>query len=250
MFTRFILLAAFLAPALVQAETTTTLTSGLDYSSGNYGTSNTTTILYVPVTLKAQFDYSYIKLTVPYISISSIGGVVAGMGPIKKNIGTKVTTNSGLGDTVLTAGYTVYETEQLALDAVGNIKFGTADAAKNLGTGENDYSVQLDGFYTIDKLTWLATAGYKIIGVPPGASLHNVVYGTLGASKKTSDISTAGVLLNAAQSSSDFAPGPLDVTFFVSKKFNKTSKIQLGLLKGFSDASPDLGMNIMITGTL
>lgn len=249
MLKKIILLALLMAAVPARAESITTITSGLDYSSGNYGTSDTTTILYVPVTLKTQFDYSYIKLTLPYISVSSIGGVVQGIGPIKKG-GTKVTTNSGLGDAVLSAGYTAYETEQIALDAVANIKFGTADAAKNLGTGENDYSAQLDGFYTVNKLTWFATAGYKVVGVPPGASLHNIFYGSAGASRKFSDVASGGVMLNAAQSSSDVAPGPLDVTFFIVKKFNQTSKVQLGLLKGLSDASPDIGISIMITGTL
>lgn len=247
---RIFLLALLLLASAARAETTTMLSTGFDYSTGNYGTSSTTSILYIPVTLKMLFDNSYVKLTVPYVSISSEGDVVVGVGPVKKKTSTKVTTNSGLGDVVATAGYTVYENEQLALDAVANIKFGTADASQNLGTGENDYSAQLDGFYTIGKLTWFATAGYKILGSPAGASLHNIAYGTLGASQALSDVTSAGAMLNAAQASSDVTSGPLDVTVYVAKKTSKTTKVQFALLKGFSDASPDVGINVMFTGTL
>ncbi len=250
MTTRIFLPALLFASFAAQAETITTLTTGLDYSSGNYGTSTSTTILYIPVILKAQFDYSYLKLTVPYISVSSVGGVVAGIGPIKKTASTKVTTNSGLGDIIATAGYTLYETQQLALDIAGNIKFGTADAGQNLGTGQNDYSAQLDGFYSIDKTTWFATGGYKIVGKPEGINLNNIFYGTLGGSQKLSETTSAGAMVNAAQSSSDAAPGTLDITAFASKKFSKTQKVQLGVLLGLSDASPDLGMSLMVSGEL
>lgn len=247
---RLFLPALLLLTFAAQAETTTTITTGLDYSTGNYGTGTSTTILYIPVALKVQFDYSYLKLTVPYISVTSVGGVVAGIGPIKKTANTKTTTNSGLGDVVATAGYTVYETQQLALDIAGNIKFGTADAGQNLGTGQNDYSAQLDGFYSVDKTTWFATGGYKIVGKPEGANLNNIFYGTLGGSKKLSDATSAGAMLNAAQSSSDAAPGALDFTLFASKKFNKTKKLQLGILMGLSAASPDLGVSAMVSGDL
>jgi hypothetical protein len=250
MMARLFLLALLLTGFTVRAETTTTIATGLDYSTGNYGTSTSTTIVYIPVILKAQFDYSYLKLTVPYISVSSAGGVVSGIGPIKKTVSTKVTTNSGLGDVVATAGYTVYETQQLALDIAGNIKFGTADAAQNLGTGKNDYSAQLDGFYTIDMLTWFATGGYKIVGEPEGTNLNNIFYVTLGGSRKLSEATSAGAMLNAAQSSSDAAAAPLDLTFFASSKFNKTNRVQFGFLMGLSDASPDLGLNVMVSGSL
>ncbi len=242
--------AVLLASTSIRAESLTTLTSGFDYSTGKYGTNSETTILYVPVTLKVLYDYAYFKLTIPYISVTSVGGVVAGIGPVKKTVTTKITTNSGLGDIVATAGYTVFENDTFALDTVANIKFGTADAGQSLGTGENDYSAQLDGFYTAGKQTWFATAGYKVIGVPAGTSLHNIFYGTLGASQKLNDEASAGAMLNAAQSSSDVTAGPLDVTVYYSKKTSKTGKVQFAVLKGFSDGSPDVGINVMFTGTM
>ncbi len=82
------------------------------------------------------------------------------------------------------------------LDVVGNIKFGTADANKNLGTGENDYSAQLDGYYTFSKTTLFATAGYKVLGAPTGVSLNNIAYGTLGISQKNRDKTSAGLMLD------------------------------------------------------
>ena len=250
MLTRIIPLAllAISAPAL--AESSTSLTTGFDYSTGKYGGSTSTNILYVPVTGKMQFDTFFLKLTVPYISVSSAGDVVRGIGKVKTTTTTRTTTQSGLGDVVASAGYTVFETNDLMLDLVGKIKFGTADASKNLGTGENDYSAQMDAYHTLQKTTLFATAGYKVIGAPVGVSVNNIAFGTLGFSRKTSDAISVGAMLDAAQASSDLSPGTREVSVFVSHKINSTLKAQAYLLKGLSDSSPDLGGGIMLTGTL
>jgi len=248
MFTRIMALALCAVVTPVWAETSGSLTTGFDYSTGKYGGSTSTNVLYVPVTGKFYSDNLTLKLTVPYISVSSVGNVVRGMGPVRTATSTRTTTQSGLGDIIASAGYTVFENESLMLDVVGNIKFGTADANKNLGTGENDYSTQLDGYYTVSKTTLFATAGYKVIGAPAGITVNNIAYGTLGASQKTGDTSSAGLMLDAAQPISDLSPGTRELTVFVSNRISSTLKIQANLMKGFSDGSPDYGGGLMFTG--
>lgn len=249
MFKKLFWLALLLSPQ-AWAETTRTLTTGIDYSTGTYGGTSSTDIIYVPVTGKIQADYGYLKLTIPYISISSTGSVVRGVGKIKTVSSTRVTTQSGLGDIIATAGYTFFENDTLLFDLAGNIKFATADAAKNLGTGENDYSVQIDGFHTLEKTTTFATVGYKIVGAPAGVNVNNIVYTTLGLSQKYSDKSNFGALLDAAQSSSELSPGTRELSVFASHKLSNTLKAQASLMKGFSASSADFGGSFMLTGTL
>lgn len=241
-------LLAIASPAW--AEATGSLTTGFDYSTGKYGGTTSTNILYIPVTGKIEFDNLFFKLTVPYISVTSAGtAVIKGIGPIKVGGGTKTTTQSGLGDVIASAGYILVENESFLLDVVGNIKFGTADANKNLGTGENDYSAQLDGYYTVHKTTLFATAGYKVLGAPAGITLNNIAYGTLGFSQKTGDKTSAGLMLDAAQNSSELYSGTRELTVFIANKITSTSKIQAYLLKGFSDSSPEYGGGLMLTGS-
>lgn len=253
MLQKLIAFCLLLISSVAWAEGTTSLTTGFDYSSGKFGGTTSTNILYIPVIGRYQTDDYYLRLTVPYLSISSVGTVIRGVGTVRKPrtvTSTEIITQSGLGDVTTSAGYTVFETDELMVDLVGGIKFGTADASKNLGTGENDYSSQLDGFYTIRKTTLFATAGYRVIGVPAGLNLRNVAYGTLGFSQKTSDKTSAGVTLDTAQSINAINPSSRELSFFVSNKLNKTSKIQASFLKGLSDNSPDFGFSMMITGTI
>lgn len=232
------------------ADTTTSLSAGFDFTSGKYGGTTSTNIIYIPVTGKVQFEDLYLKLTVPYIRVSSEGtGVVRGMGKVKTSTSTTTTTQSGLGDVIFSAGYNFYENDKLALDLVGNVKFGTADPVKDLGTGKNDYSAQIDGFYTIKATALFATAGYKIIGAPAGVSVNNIAYGTVGVSQKLGEKTSAGVALDAAQGSSEFSPGTREASVFVSNKISKNKKIQASVMKGFSDGSPDFGFGASVTGT-
>ena len=65
MLRKLIVMATLLASATAWAETTTSLTTGFDYSTGNYGSTTSTSILYIPVTAKYQTDDYYLKLTIP-----------------------------------------------------------------------------------------------------------------------------------------------------------------------------------------
>jgi len=248
MLTRIMAIALLVISLPASAEFTSSLSTGFDYSTGKYGGTTSTDILYIPVTGKFQSDDLFLKLTVPYISVTSANGVVRGIGKFKTATTTRSTTRSGLGDIIASAGYTVLESDSLMLDIVGNIKFGTADAGKNLGTGENDYSAQLDGYYTLSKTTMFATAGYKVMGAPAGITVNNIAYGTLGVSQKTGEKGSAGLMLDVSQSSSELSPGIRELSVFVSKKISKTLKAQANLMKGFSDSSPDYGGGLMFTG--
>lgn len=231
------------------ADDQMSLGTGFNYSSGKYGNAKPTDILYIPVTGKYESDNLTLKLTVPYISITGPGGVVMGMGRFgRATARTTTTTNSGLGDITTSAGYNVYSADSLAFDLVGNIKFGTADANKGLGTGKNDYSAQVDGYYTRNRTTFFGTVGYKIYGSPAVVSLNNEPYGTIGASQKLGNITSAGIMLDVAKSPSQFGADQREVTAFVSQKITANIKVQANALKGFSDGSPDTGFGAMITG--
>lgn len=229
------------------------LGTGFDFSTGKYGGTKAVNILYIPVTATYETGDWTLKLTVPYLMISGAGaGVLPGLGRTgRASTGKTVTTvHAGLGDVVASAGYEFYDARNLTLDLVGKVKFGTADRNRGLGTGMNDYSAQVDGAYVVDKTTLFATAGYKIVGSPPGLPLNNVAFGTIGAAHKLGDGATAGAMLDVAQSPSAAGAAPRTVTAYLSRKIGHSARFQPYVVKGFSDGSPAFGVGAMITGTL
>lgn len=272
-------LAAVSAAALAD-DARLSLGMGVDYSTGKYGNAESTSILYVPVTGKYESGDWTLKLVVPYISVSGPGGVIMGFGnlpagnanspafglPARSNGKGKAvgrggggvnvssspaaptSTQSGLGDVVASAGYTFYSGDALSVDAVGKVKFGTADANKGLGTGKNDYSAELDGYYLVAKgTTLMAMAGYKIVGSPAGIALNNVPYGMAGVDRKIGEVSNAGLMYNMVGSVSSAIPDQKDVMLYATQKLSSGLKMQAYLTKGFTRSTPDYGGGLVAT---
>ncbi len=227
-----------------------TLTTGIDYSTGKYGTTSATDIYYVPVTAKYEFGRTTLKATVPYLRITS------GAGPR--------TTADGPGDVVTSLAYSVFEKPRgnLLLDVLGKIKWGTADAGKGLGNGKNAYSLQLDAYYLAGALTPFATLGYRVPEDPPGVVLENAWFGTLGLGYKISSVNSAGFMWDLRQASRSAGGGAVvdadgrpasslasnDATLYWVHKFTPDYKIQVYTSRGFSDASAGHGFGMMISG--
>ncbi|MHB1231787.1 MAG: hypothetical protein ACYCZQ_04275 [Burkholderiales bacterium] len=242
-----IFLGTFFIPAAHAANFS--LTSGLDYSSGKYGGTQSTEILYVPLTGKYEMDRWTFKLTVPYIRITGPGGVTRDIGGFKTS-GTTRTTASGLGDVVAAATYNVYDSggaNAWLIDLTGKVKFGTADETKGLGTGKNDYAAQADIYKIFDQFTAFGTLGYRLLGSPAGIHLDNVAYGSLGGSYKFSQQTSGGLILDLRQKAFASGAPQRELTAFVTHKLNQTWKAQSYIVKGFADGSPDWGAGAMLT---
>jgi len=216
------------------------LATGPYYSTGNYGNTQSTEILYVPLDFKYRHGPLSLGLTVPYIRITGPSNVLRGIG----RVGTATTrrgTESGLGDVLVSARYHVYYNPDsgVLLDLTGKVKFGTADADRALGTGENDYIVQGNLYRTLGAWTPYAGLGYKVLGRSSRFRLRNVVYGSLGLSYKLTHDTDLGGSFYLVQKSSTTGSNKKQLTLYASHALNKTWKLQAYAIKGFTDGTPD-----------
>lgn len=225
------------------------LSTGFDYSSGKYGGNTTTDILYIPVIGKYETGRWIFKLTVPYVRITGPGNVVRDIGQFKTITTATRTTQSGLGDVVAAATYNVYAggPSDPIVDLTGKVKFGTADENKGLGTGENDYAAQVDIYKGFDKLTAFGSVGYKVLGSPPGFTLNNVWYGSLGGAYQLTQKTSSGLIMDLRQKASPAGAPQRELTAYVSHKIDKTWKAQGYVVKGFADGSPDWGAGATVS---
>mgnify|MGYP003633626667 CR=1 FL=1 len=251
----FIVLLA-LASTGVNAQSgdaTFKLSTGIDYTSGDYGGTDDIEDTYIPVTGSVDYGRFGFRLTVPYLSFRAPSGTVItdpGGQPVPGSGST--ITESGLGDIIgsVTLYDVIYNRDLgIALDITGKIKFATADEDKGLGTGEHDYSVQADLYKYIDQFTLLASAGYKFRGDPDGVDLENVLMGSLGGIYKFTPQTRGGLIYDYRESA--FASGdPIqELTGFVSQRINDEWRVQVYALTGFSDSSPDFGGGVLIKRT-
>lgn len=244
---------AAMAGAAHAAENQVTLTTGLDYSTGSYGGTSDTDILYIPVVGKYETGPWTLKLTVPYIRITApSGGTVVSVDAngrmLRRSVGPR-TTNSGMGDVVAGASYNILNdsASKTAVDITGKVKFGTADQAKGLGTGETDYALQADVYKTYGQTTALATLGYRVMGDPAGIPLKDVWYGSVGGAYKFSPETSGGLVLDLRQPTTSTGEQMRELTAYVTQKLGGPYKLQGYVVTGLTDASPDWGMGAMIS---
>ena len=90
--------------------------------------------------------------------------------------------------------------EQLGFDLTGKIKFGTASESQGLGTGKNDYTLELDAYKPVsDHAIGFAGLGYKKMGDPRGTNLRNVWLGSIGVSYKINPLTNLGIMADYRQ---------------------------------------------------
>lgn len=240
-------LAMTATPALA-SETSFRLSTGFEYITGTYGGAEDIEESYVPLTFNMSTSRIGVSVSIPYLSVTGPAGTVTD-GQTVPGTG-ETTTESGLGD--ITANMTIYdvyynENLDFALDITGSVKLGTADFDKGLGTGENDYSLYLDGYKWFEGFTLLGSIGYGWRGEPEGVDLNNVLKGSLGASWPAGTRSTLGFIFDYRESALEGHDDIQEVMAFGSIELSEYWYLQLYGFTGFTDSSADWGGGFTIT---
>lgn len=223
------------------------LSSGIDYSSGQYGEPAATEVTYIPFTGKYETERWILKLTVPYISISGPGNVIPNIGQAV-NASNAVRTDAGLGDIVASTSYSLVNSKRSGtiVDITGKVKFGTADKFKGLGSGANDYAGETSIYKIMNSLSVFTTLGYKVYGQALGYTLNDVFYGSLGISKKIGEQTSTGLIYDYRQATSTWGDPQQIWTVFLNRKINTKWKVQTYIFAGSGNSSPDYGGGAML----
>jgi hypothetical protein len=228
-----------------------TLSTGLDYSSGAYGKSETTEVSTVYLAAKYDTERWMGALYVPFLRVSGPASVV-GLGPdaiVLPGTSGGRRRAQGLGDIVASATYkTVTDPgAPLLLDLGAKIKFGTADEGEGLGTGKNDYSVQADVVKPVGPVSAFAMLGYRWYGDPPGLELRNAFFGSVGAAWRDGSGTTLGASYDFRQPTVDGGARVSEVILFFAHPLGPQWRAQLYFIRGFTDASPDAGVGAVLS---
>ena len=230
------------------------LSTGIEYSSGRYGGTDDIEELYVPFTLRAGFERVGLRLTVPWLSVTAPEDTVItdpGTEPLPG--GGATVTESGLGDVVgALTFYDLYVSDNahFIVDATGKIKFGTADETTGLGTGENDYTLQLDAYRFFDRLSLQGTAGYRLRGDPPGIDLNDVFLASIGGAYLASANAIVGVYYDYRESAIGGTEDVQEVSGFASFRLGRAWRMELYAFTGLTDSSTDFGGGILFSTDL
>ncbi len=243
---------------------------GGDYSSGTYGQPTRTTIWDAALSAGFKGDLWSFRITAPYLHVSGPSNVIPGIGAVKNTNplarglrrilgpGGVVQppaqavsgTASGMGD--VTAQATLHAlkraSSQFELDVTGRVQFGTADANKGLGTGQNNYGIEVDAYKGISRsLTAFGGVGYTDLGSSSYIQLRNVVSANAGLNASLDANDSAGIYVFYQQRPTPEGYARGDATLYYNHKIDHSWSLQGYMLGGFLKGSPDYGIGASVT---
>lgn len=251
-------------PVPASADSTTEFSLGYDYSSGDYGQNVTTEIEVLPASLAVSEGPWRVEITVPYIRVSGNGSVVPGAGsPMvldsfkagrfggsgggSVSSSKSTTTHGGLGDIAVSAGYALMPADGSFYEISGKLKFGTADENEGLGTGENDFALQLDGVVGAGTVSPYFTLGYLVTGDSGAVSFRDVPYGSVGLMFHLGKNATVGTGYDYRASTVRGSDDQQQLDAFLDWKLAPSLSASVSALAGFTDSSPDYGASARLT---
>jgi len=154
-----------------------------------------------------------------------------------------IVSESGAGDTIISLGYTVAQKNPgaMLLSLGSRIKLATADPAKNLGTGENDYTLQVDGYYGHSGFAPFYTVGYIFVGDTEEIAYKNISYASTGFILPVTEIFTTQLVYDYRTPSIDGAESFQQISLAIDWKSSGNWSGNIVMLTGLTDAAPDIG---------
>tara|TARA_Y100001933_G_scaffold131604_1_gene131203 strand:- start:1750 stop:2505 length:756 start_codon:yes stop_codon:yes gene_type:complete len=242
---------ALAAPALAAPRAGVSV--GAEFRTGDYGLGGADIDdYYLPVTVDLSSDKLIFRATVPYARVEGPEGSVLVSDTVLPGQGPRIT-GSGIGDVI--ASLTVQDVfvnpnGDLAVDLTGTVKLGTADDDKGLGTGETDYSAQLDVYRFLDRVTLFATFGYKVRGEPPGIDLEDTWFMSFGGARHLSERTSVGASLGYRPEVVSSGDAASEAVVYVARQLSSRTRVSGHVMVGLAEASADWGLGVQVHWSL
>ena len=257
--------ASIVAGAGAASAQTVQIGVGAEYSTGTYGGTDETSIYEVPITFRVRAgDWSF-RARVPFASIEGPGGVVPGGpddnggdrsgpgggddeddDPIENDLGEVIggVNSSGLADISLSATWSQSIGDDNYLDLTGRVTLPTGVVAKDLGTGETDFTMLAECGHDFDGAGIYAFGGYKFRG---GATREDGAQFGAGGYFRPLDGVVAGVDAGWSESSINGLDQSADLTAYSSFTLSPDWRMSVYALTGLTDNAPDFGAGLRLT---
>lgn len=222
------------------------IATGADYSVGDYGAPDDTTVWSVPVDLKYTAGSFRIQASLPWVRVKGPGQIVGGV--IVSAPGGVVTSRSGLGDLNLSAAYALTRDEGAMpmIELGGSVKVPTAKTT--IGTGEMDYSATASVYKTVvPKVMLFGSVGYSWLGSPAQYQLENGIAASGGLNFRPDDNQNYGVSAAWREPVAVGLDGQTVISPYMTYRVSPRFGLTLYGMAGLNDASPRVGGGLRLS---
>jgi hypothetical protein len=258
---------ALQAPALFAAQLR--LSTGAEYSSGDYGEATSTEAIVVPFSARVSFGSLSLRASIPWLAVrgpaniapiiddhgggdgssSGSGSSGSGSGGSDDDDFAANRDVQGIGDATLAAAWSFSDLggTPLYLTFTGRVRLPTGNESRGLGRGTTDYA-------TLGEIGWDGRRGgaFLLAGrqflEPHGTEVRRDVWQANGGLwRRIGKGSQAGVQVNWREASLAGAKDLRSVDVFLQRDLRAGWRIELSGNAGLSSASPDYGAGLGFT---
>lgn len=244
---------------VASAETRLSFSSGVDYSSGDYGDTMDTEVVAVPLSARLATDNWSFRVSLPYLSITGPadvadtldGGGDAGDGAGADGTIARTGTERGFGDTSISATRSFRRLggrdSNAYFDLTARVRLSTGDESKGLGVGTTDYILNGELGSSGDVGGGYVSAGYRSLGDRKGVNRQDGWQAGVGGWLRAGDKTRVGAFYSWRDASLDGNEDPSEVGAYVSYRMSEALRVSVNAAAGLSEASPDYSAGVRFT---
>jgi hypothetical protein len=222
---------------------------GASYDQGNFGTSETTKVLFAPITLRYLGERFDLGITPSFARVNNAGEarLIGGLPAVTGGSSTP-DARSTAGDTVIHGHIYLLEEDTLNVTPFARVKIPSSRENTDFGTGRTDYGfgVEIDKLVSAEVLLF-GDLSYTLIGNIPGMNLRDRMGGSVGVGRSISGTLFLSGLLDWRQALVAGNQDPTDLVGIVTYRLKPAIAISPHAFVGLTDSSPDFGIGMEIS---
>ena len=157
--------------------------TGIDFSTGDYGDTEATEIVVVPASLRVRAaEWLSLGLALAWVRIDGPDVVLGPDNEPLPGVPTARQTRQGLSDlgASATVSLPLGDDTPWSVDLTGRVKLPTASTARGLSTGKTDFSASIDVTYIVGQWAPFVELGLRVPGDPAAIDLRNSPSASVG----------------------------------------------------------------------
>lgn len=241
-----------------RAETTYSVATGIDFSSGDFGGTTDTDVISVPLVVRVTNGRWSLRASTAYLQVDGPadvadvdGGAGDGTGGTGGTGGTIVRsgTERGIGDTnlSLSRAFRHIGGSDAYFETTARVRLPTGDEDAGLGVGATDY--QLAGEFGLNKRGGGVSVelARRFLGDRAGVQREDGWQVSPSAWLRTGEHTQVGAFGSWREAAISGRDDPAQIGGFVSHQLTPSLRLSVNASSGLSDASPDYATGIRLT---
>ena len=230
--------------------------TGVDFSTGDYGDTEATEIVVVPASLRVRAaDWLSLGLALAWVRLDGPDVVLGPDNEPLPGVPTARQTRQGLSDlgASATVSLPLGDDSSWSVDLTGRIKLPTASKARGLSTGKTDFSGSVDVTYIVGQWAPFIELGLRVPGDPAAIDLRNSPSASVGFAHVLGSGGKGGAVIASYDWQRAFSPFAEDShSLFaaysrpVAKRFDLTGYGSIGL----SEGAAGIEVGVLVTAKL